>query len=1467
MTIQPNYHLEFNKEDQTLESINGVNARFHKVGYGQHGQIGSAIKNLHKDSHVNLGCEVGQFGTSDFTIAFGMLIKNTHKQKDLDIISNRNVGGHGNWFSVRQIGGSQIQFEVDENNKGKHYARARTKAILQRNKWCHVALVRQGPTLKIYFNGIIVAESNAKNNGVANIHSSVETKLGHWKRHTSTAHYEDLRIYRQALTENEIQALVPPPNQLLKHGEIELTSNDGARRVFNHDDADLFEYSNTFIKLRVGSGTGATIYSEEDFGGHSHKLYSGVSDTRSGRVKSFPKSIHIWKAAGEPYQGHWVIRSATGKFLSWARGQLLTTEKCDKNALFDFNFSQNYGQLQLIPVSRQESGQFVIEDQMVPLIVNDTETSVDAFSIEHPTHSLWLREDEQGQFSWTADQEERTTFFRFVKFAPHESQVGDLVEGEVALYQHVAYHGHVWILSDKYKDNAGNFASLEKFFGLNNTTSSIRLGQNTGVTLFANLNQKIKESDRENQIEDFVENQPRLFNTQLGNDNISSLKIFKRVPASELFTSVTSKLSQDYRMAGEELEEFSAYRTILHLDSEVKEVEVSATDLTTIEVEGETYEIDEVRSVSLKPNQINQIMITSEADDIDTPSLKFRTQDMAENERVVVSPSQQVQKQISELETDALWNAKDAKGELIVDQKKHSKADVASVQNTIKRVMSSVTLKQDSVVDSTNDFDVFDEKANGNSSEIVVDTDNTSPWEINFDDAASIASPNFQRSALISGGNASARATAPSSNKPSNNGIWEQKVDQKDFQKLLSQSENSSASGTPQQFPTPVTKTGLGTVRALSIRSFGRVFRRIRDAVKRATKVVIGFANNVVNAIVTVAGKVVNFVLDTVQKVAEFVQAVVEKVVKTIRQFIEFLRFLFDWKDILKTQRFIKDSINSGFDSAADLVDSAKKPIAEAISSVQNSVSDGFDGLIESLGVNPAEVASDKSKLPEAAEWLLNKIFGSIGPGKSPVLSLANGALTAPSSNNGFSNLQKALGKLVTMGVGTLTEGLIETIESFITNPSRPELALAVVLNLVKEVSIQALDIMEDLMMVLLDAVIAGINILQEILNKEVKIPLISALFKLIGAGELSIINLVTILVAIPTTVVSKLMFKERPFADLDVPAIADTNTSTIAETEFSAALVQSRSALVEPRNLDTQTETEDDSAKRLRHRRMVIGFGVLSTHAGLLSGMFASFLDAQPEQADDDEGKGTFFLEAFTLGLDWISWLGTFPASPDNPGGFPYALHKHKVSKTQNPQEYWQRVVWGFRTFVLAADTIYFVTSAVMNGKTANKDSLSSPNLSGYLDLFRSPSGVGSSLGAIPSLGSSLGSHTSLGGNSSVNPAPSVGSSVGSGSANSLNNLQRLRRANAITIGFYTAVSAVDLVLTCIYLSKIPKKDKPQLTIAKEVILILPNILAPVRLMGLKASIALGITRFVATFSSYVMGLILMKRTADDLK
>lgn len=83
------------------------------------------------------------------------------------------------------------------------------------------------------------------------------------------------------------------------------------------------------------------------------------------------------------------------------------------------------------------------------------------------------------------------------------------------------------------------------------------------------------------------------------------------------------------------------------------------------------------------------------------------------------------------------------------------------------------------------------------------------------------------------------------------------------------------------------------------------------------------------------------------------------------------------------------------------------------------------------------------------------------------------------------------------------------------------------------------------------------------------------------------------------------------------------------------------------------------------------------------------------------DEATGGTGFEFISLLLDFMIWLGSFPSSPDFPGGRPYNVIAHPVSKSKNETEYWERVMWGWRTAMFWLDVVVVSVSGVVAFKT----------------------------------------------------------------------------------------------------------------------------------------------------------------------
>jgi len=104
--------------------------------------------------------------------------------------------------------------------------------------------------------------------------------------------------------------------------------------------------------------------------------------------------------------------------------------------------------------------------------------------------------------------------------------------------------------------------------------------------------------------------------------------------------------------------------------------------------------------------------------------------------------------------------------------------------------------------------------------------------------------------------------------------------------------------------------------------------------VKSAVSVVIAQVEKGVAIIVELADKVVKWVADTTHKIVAFVEGIIEKIGMVIKDIIDWLKFLFDWDDILHTRDIMRDAIIEALDYVSHtLVPKAKEPVTRFFTS------------------------------------------------------------------------------------------------------------------------------------------------------------------------------------------------------------------------------------------------------------------------------------------------------------------------------------------------------------------------------------------------------------------------------------------------------------------------------------------------------------------------------------------------------
>ncbi len=185
---------------------------------------GAVMLNGQLGSDISFDGGVGQFGTSDFTVAFWFETSET--QQYFDLVGNRTAGSCGNFFQIRMSGNSVptardggttisngvITAEIAQDGSCTNFIGLQSGPGFNDGQRHHLAVARAGSTMMLYVDGVRVASGSAA--GVANVTNGNPFKIGRsladccfGTTFTPAATFDDLRIYNSALTDIQIRTL------------------------------------------------------------------------------------------------------------------------------------------------------------------------------------------------------------------------------------------------------------------------------------------------------------------------------------------------------------------------------------------------------------------------------------------------------------------------------------------------------------------------------------------------------------------------------------------------------------------------------------------------------------------------------------------------------------------------------------------------------------------------------------------------------------------------------------------------------------------------------------------------------------------------------------------------------------------------------------------------------------------------------------------------------------------------------------------------------------------------------------------------------------------------------------------------------------------------------------------------------------------------------------------------------------
>ena len=377
--------------------------------------------------------------------------------------------------------------------------------------------------------------------------------------------------------------------------------------------------------------------------------------------------------------------------------------------------------------------------------------------------------------------------------------------------------------------------------------------------------------------------------------------------------------------------------------------------------------------------------------------------------------------------------------------------------------------------------------------------------------------------------------------------------------------------------------------------SWGDLWEAIEDGVISFGKLIVStivdpvtkFVKDVVVKIEDFVGNVLwNGALDLLEQVFDVAEGIFQQVKVFFEDLFDWLGFLFDWPDILRTKDALAGSFRQGIGFVQAALDDLKQQAIAAINTFEQKVDGVFETFISRVvgdqqgisvydGANaPPDPQLQSTMVTNVAySGFMNNLDGAGPVGGAPALA-ANPAVAAVGG--------VALRAAVAGPIDQFMQALQPYFEDFQSSAAftqaynyfsqiqeQPDkliqLALAGMLEIAKGIAEFALDMAKTILGLLIDAINAALGGILALLEETWEVPFLSDLYRYITTSEqapqgspLSMLDVCSLIMAIPTTVIYKLKYGKPP--------VPDAASVTAFTDQFAPAALLQASGLSSPR-------------------------------------------------------------------------------------------------------------------------------------------------------------------------------------------------------------------------------------------------------------------------------------------------------------
>lgn len=324
----------------------------------------------------------------------------------------------------------------------------------------------------------------------------------------------------------------------------------------------------------------------------------------------------------------------------------------------------------------------------------------------------------------------------------------------------------------------------------------------------------------------------------------------------------------------------------------------------------------------------------------------------------------------------------------------------------------------------------------------------------------------------------------------------------------------------------------------------GDILRWITQAEQDVQSLWVRAESDVVHAWVTFENATYHFLIRCHEDLLNTLEFVYAQIKVLIDKLVQWLGFIFEWNDILRTHKVLKNVMRQYGNSVITGLDSTKASLASLFENLENQIAvlSGLPATTGTLAGYSASASPAPGMDEPQSHWGMSQVKSNISGATSPYTP------TVPQGDVLLGILQDVLHTIKQEADDVTTA--VQQIKTQIVDPL-PNLTVSeIVSRFLGIVTDLGLSSVETILTSVIDALEILIDGASEVVDQPIDIPVLSPMYKKYSGDDLSFLDLACLVAAIPVTISYKVAGNAAPFPD-------DATTQALIDAPDFAAIVR----------------------------------------------------------------------------------------------------------------------------------------------------------------------------------------------------------------------------------------------------------------------------------------------------------------------